>query len=695
MFRPCLSLMVACVFALATGGCGDSSEGGAGGTAGAGGAGGDAGTGGSAGTPEITYPLLDCDPLVPEFCSFPFPSNVYTVEDSSTPTGRRISFGSNFMLGNDPAPWNLSDGFSAGSPIITVLPGIAIDQFGGPQNIEESLSPDSPSLLLDAETGELVPHFAEIDMRAPTAEQRSTMIRPVVRLRDDARYIVAFRDLRNEDGDLIEASPGFAALRDGTDSDEESIEARRALYEDLFTRLGDAGWERSEVQTAWDFNTASDANNTAWLVHMRDTALELVSDGIEYTTIDTPVDSDIDPEIAFQIEGTFRAPLFMTRPDASPTTLLNFGDDGLPAVNEETPWADVPFEILIPKSATEEENPAAIIVYGHGLFGDRDQIEAGHFRSFMNEYNYTFAATELIGMSSEDVSVIGLILAGGNLSQARTMFDRLHQGFVNHVLLLRMMKTTFANDPIYGKYIKGDEAYYHGISQGGIMGSVVMALSPDIERGALGVMGQPYSMLLFRSIGFTQFLDVIKVTYSDFREQQFLVALFQMLWDRVEPNGYTHHITSNPLPNTNTKDVLMRVAIGDHQVPTYAGHIMARTAGAPHLTTGLRDIFGLDPVTSTESGSFYTEYDFGLPGEPLCNVPMTLCGDPHNDLRPRESARRQLDEFLRQGTGTNFCMPGDGDVEVPGDGVCSYPTLSGCDDETEEDTQLLCTPGAE
>ncbi|MEM7137034.1 MAG: hypothetical protein AAF500_10670 [Myxococcota bacterium] len=642
---------------------------------------------------DITYPLLDCDPLVPEFCSFPFPSNVYAVDDDTTPTGRRVSFGSEFMLGNDPAPWNKSDGFSAGSPIMTVLPGIAIDQFGGPENIEESLSADSPSLLLDAETGELVPHFAEIDTRAPTAEQRSTMIRPVVRLRDNARYIVAFRNLENEDGEVIEASPGFAALRDGSESEDESIEERRALYEDIFTRLDAQGWAREDVQIAWDFNTASDANNTQWLLHMRDTAFPLVEDGIEYTidTVETDYNTDT---IAYRIFGSFRAPNFMTTPDAG--ALLVFGDDGLPVVNEEIPWVDVPFEVLIPNSATEED-PAAIVEYGHGLLGQLTQIESGHFRSFMNEYNYTFCATDLIGMSDGDFNTIGVILAGGNASRLQTMFDRLHQGFLNYVLLLRMMKTTFAEDPEFGKYIKGDEAYYYGISQGGIMGAVVMALSPDIERGALGVMGQPYSMLLFRSVDFNQFLDVIKMTYTDFREQQFLVALFQMLWDRAEPNGYSHHVTSNPLAGTNEKEVLARVAIGDHQVSTYAGHIMARTLGAPHLTTGLRDIWGLDPVDSTTSGSFYTEYDFGLPGEPLCNVPMSLCRDPHEWPRRRESARKQLDAFLRNGTGDNFCMPGDGDEhQVPSVGVCSYPSLSECNSgETSEDTQLLCTPGSE
>ena len=315
----------------------------------------------------------------------------------------------------------------------------------------------------------------------------------------------------------------------------------------------------------------------------------------------------------------------------------------------------------------------------------------------MNEYNYTFCGTDLIGMSSSDFDVIVGALFLGDMSGLQTMFDRLHQGFLNHVLLLRMMKTSFANDETYGQYIKGDEAYYYGISQGGIMGSVVMATSPDIERGALGVMGQPYSFLLFRSVDFTQFLSIIKANYGDFRAQQFFVALLQMLWDRVEPNGYTHHIRENPLPATNTKEVLARVAIGDHQVTTYAGHLMARTLNAPHLTTGLRGpIWGLTPVESTDSGSFYTEYDFDVPGEPPCNIPQWLCRDPHEWPRRRQAARKQLDEFLRNGTGTNHCAPDDGDEhQAVAEGVCSYPSLSGCEmGETEEDTLALCVPGA-
>ena len=208
---------------------------------------------------------------------------------------------------------------------------------------------------LDAETGELVPHFAEIDAQARTAEERATMIRPAVRLRDNARYIVAFRNLTNEDDEVIEASAEFAALRDGSASDDESIEARRDLYEDIFAKIEAKGWSRDEIQIAWDFNTASDENNTGWLLHMRDTAFELIEQdgGFKYTIETLELDTDegaIDPtNIAFRIFGTFRVPLFMSSEE--PGSVLLLDDDDMPmtdwvrilSANDDDVLMDSPF----------------------------------------------------------------------------------------------------------------------------------------------------------------------------------------------------------------------------------------------------------------------------------------------------------------------------------------------------------------
>jgi len=568
------------------------------------------------------------------------------------------------------------------------LTGATGEEFGGPEDLDQSVSESSPSILLDVEMGELVPHIAEVDVRSTTEEQRSVQIRPVVRLRDNARYIVAFRNLTDEEDALVEPSPAFAALRDGTTSEEASVEARRDLYEDIFEHLADAGWTRGDIQLAWDFNTASHASNTGWLTHMRDEALALVADeGIQYRNIveETPDDPD---NIAFRLAGEFRVPLYMTNENAG--SQLVFGDDGMPEINSTTPWAWVPFEVMIPHSAVDDRAP--IVEYGHGLLGTRHQIHTGggHFQTFMNTYNYVFFATDLQGMSDPDEEVIGTILLSGNISETRRMFDRLHQGFLNYILLMRMMKTSFAADETYGQYINPDQSYYYGISQGGIMGSVFMAMSSDVERGALGVMGQPYSLLLFRSKDFNDFLDLIKESYTDFREHQHIVGLLQMLWDRVEPNGYTHLI------GNDNKTVLMRAALGDHQVPTVAAHIMARAVGAKHLDSGLRDVWQLDKVPSTPAGqSFYTEYDFGLPIDPLCNVPPQLCRDPHEFVRRRVSAREQLHEFLSAGTGNNHCEPGDDDPEAVAEDVCSYPTMGECGPDDDDDaSQALCIPPA-
>ena len=268
-----------------------------------------------------------------------------------------------------------------------------------------------------------------------------------------------------------------------------------------------------------------------------------------------------------------------------------------------------------------------------------------------------------------------------------------------------MMKTAFSQDPMVGQYVKGDEAYYHGISQGGIMGSVILATTSDVERGALGVMGMPYSLLVFRSVDFDQFLTLIRLFYPDRRTNQLLLGMGQMPWDRVEPMGWAHHVTENTVGGVNAKEVLMRAAIADHQVTTLGAHILARTLKAPLLDSGLQeegiryDIWDLDVVDSTESGSFYIELDFGLPGEPDCNVPMPLCNDPHERPRRLQSSRIQLDEFLQDGTATNHCemietQPSapEGPYQPIADGVCSYPQWSGCDGETVEDTQALCMP---
>jgi hypothetical protein len=617
--------------------------------------------------PEVSWPTLECDPLVPEYCAYPFPNNVFTSEDPETVTGRRVALTSAALPTHDngsvvdPTPFNRADGWSPAQAPMTFLPGATGEGLPTWLDIEASLAPDSPTVILDVETGERVPHFAEIDV-SHAGPGNALMIRPVVRLEDARRYIIAVRGVVDEAGELVPASPGFAALRDLQPSDDPDIEIRRPLYADIFARLEQAGVERDSLQIAWDFTTASEEHITRDLLHMRDEALALygADEGPSFT-VDI-VDTDFHPEeIAFRLEGTLEVPLFLDSPDAGGRLVR--GPDGLPEIQG---MADYRFVVIIPQSALLE--PAPLLQHGHGLLGDAYQVQGGDRREFANTYNYVTFALDWIGMADDDTLNVIEILGQGSAADFVEVSDRLRQGLVNFELGMRMMRTSFADDPVWGQYVDPTHRYYLGISQGGIFGGTYMAITTEVERGVLGVPGQPYNLLLNRSVDFDVYLTLLQAGYDDPRDIQIMMALIQMLWDHAEPTGYTRRIEQGLFPGTPAHTVLMRAAVGDHQVTTLGAHIMARAVGAKHLDTGVREVWGLEQVSEQNTGSTYVEYDFGLPMDPLGNVPQTACDDPHGKVGKQLAAKLQADEFFRTGVIVNHCEGG----------VCSYPELSGC-----------------
>jgi hypothetical protein len=171
----------------------------------------------------------------------------------------------------------------------------------------------------------------------------------------------------------------------------------------------------------------------------------------------------------------------------------------------------------------------------------------------------------------------------------------------------------------------------------------------------LGVPGQPYNILLNRSVDFDSFFQIVKGAYPDPIDIQVVLGLVQMLWDRAEPNGYSHHIR-NPLPNTPAHEVLLNVAIGDHQVTTLGAHIMARSIGeVVNMAPVNRPIWGLPEVEGSHTGSAMVEFDFGLPPEPTVNIPMKEGEDPHGGPRKTAAANASMNKFFREGIVETFC----------------------------------------
>src|SRR5687767_14689951 len=162
----------------------------------------------------------DCDPLVPTACALPFPSDAFTTKDESTITGKHVEFGPTTLPGlSDPAVFRLSDGFSPGAGLMAHFPGATVTGLPTPLDIASSLEDGSPTVLIEADSGERVPHFSELDMSDTDDTRRAFIIRPVVRLKSAKRYIVAIRNVVDASGTPLAPSPAFQALRDDAPSD--------------------------------------------------------------------------------------------------------------------------------------------------------------------------------------------------------------------------------------------------------------------------------------------------------------------------------------------------------------------------------------------------------------------------------------------------------------------------------------------
>ncbi len=606
------------------------------------------------------WPLLECDPLVPAHCGYPFPNNVFSEPDDATVTGRRLALGPGALpqaisgIEGDPEPFNERDGFSVGGTILAHLPGATAAALPDPLHIGDSLLPASSSLLLDTDTGELVAHFSEVAVTAGP-DERSLMMQPAAALQYGHRYIAAFQGVTGEDGDLVEASPAFAALRDGTDSDEPSVEERRALYGDIFARLAEVGVERDNLQLAWDFTVSSREHTNGRALHMRDAALASLGDGGPTYEI-LGVDEDYSSDVFRRIRGELEVPLYLDDPGTGGVMIVD-GDD----VPVQNGTARYPFTILVPYAA--QAAPAPSVTFGHGLFGSRSDAESGPFQGFANTYNFIIISLDWLGMSDEDAFGVVTLLSGGDPAPLRTIADRLQQALLNFQLATRMMKTSIVDDPALQfegrSLLDGDTAYYYGGSQGGIMGASYMALSTDVRRGALAVPGQSYNLLLERSAAFANFESFIAGAYVDAFDKQLLLHLMQANWDRAAPSGYSVHISRDPLPGTSAHDVMMLVSIGDHLVTTLGAHVMARSVGAVNLMPTNREIWGVESVRGPVTGSAMIEHSFGLPPEPLTNVPMSEGDDPHGALGGIPVAGQSIAHFLGTGEAMSFC-----------DGVC-------------------------
>ena len=639
----------------------------------------------------LTTDPATCDPLGGDRCMLPFPNDHFTVEDPTTTTGRRVDLAPDATPANragvhvDPTELNRNDGFSPGSAIAVLLPGVdpVASGLAPITDMAASLDRDAPVVVVDADTGERHPYWAELDSRAPDPQHQLLFIRPARNFLEGHRYIVAIRGLVDGAGQPIAPTDVFRAYRDRLRSDVPEVEDRRAHMEDLFRTLQRKAQVRQrDLTLAWDFTVASGENLSERLLAMRDDAFGGLGEAAPAFSV-TSVTPSTRANLATEVQGTFQVPSYLTG-DGSPGTVLNNGDGpGSSPIPERNGDYTARFICTIPQSATNPDgtaNPTQMMLYGHGLLGSAREAYGASSR-YASVANVTTCATWWIGMSEDDYGAVLNALV--DMSAFRTMPDRLQQSMLNVMFLGRLMKHP-AGLSSHAAFQAADGAplldqqnlVFNGVSQGGILGGAATAVAQDWERAFLGVPAMNYSTLLDRSVDFDVFGTVFDPSYPDWVDRQLVLLLAQMLWDRGENDGYAQHITGDPYPGTPHHQVMLYEAFGDHQVANVATEVMARTIGAevrvPALADGrspdVEPFWGIEPAgpLPDAGGSYLVVWDFGTAAPPLENVPNRAGEDPHGLGRGQVDVLTVAWEFLAEGHLVDTCAGGPCQTLAPG-----------------------------
>ena len=642
----------------------------------------------------------------------------------------------------DPIEWNRNDGFSPGSAVMTYVPNLDLHAtWGTTERPHSEVGPnelgyfdhrdhiadiglyqreDAPMVIVNTETGERHPFWSELDSHRDAVEagERLLILRPAVNFEEGTRYVVALRDLKASDGSTIAPGAEFLAYRDGAGTDA----ARQSHFDtSIFPVLQGAGIARNELYLAWDFTVASERNLAERILHMRDDAFgrilgdanladrvvqgsspEFTVDRTEMRT-DSWTDSNGNSFTRQyrRVHGRVTVPNYMDRIQqteghvrgnqlpydvpAPGSRLLDLDLDGLPDQNPAEPTVNVPYVCDVPLNG--QRNSA--ILYGHGLLGDRGQI-GDATKSPLRDGPFYSCAADWWGMSTPDLPTVAAILA--DFSNFPSLPDRAQQGFLNFMFLGRAAVHPdgfAANDAFKDNGVSlvktADEndtpLYYDGNSQGGIMGGSLIAVSPDIKRGILGVLGMNYSTLLNRSVDWEGELTLepnpdveenippysvpFYTAYQDPLERQIVFGLMQMLWDRGETNGYAHHMTDDPLANTPPHEVMLQAAYSDHQVANVSAEVEARTIGAPLMVPSLApgrhwemEPYSVGMATYPYKGSALIYWDSGNATPPNGNIPPDQNGDPHGHPRSEPAASWQEAHFLLTGEMYDVCGGG-------------------------------------
>jgi pimeloyl-ACP methyl ester carboxylesterase len=616
------------------------------------------GGGGSSDIPEA------CNPLGGQGCMLPWPSMAYAKEDASSPTGYRLAIPREAMPVNadgivvEPDTFNRWDGFSAVAPMLAIFPtGVSAAGLPTWKDPEASLKPDSPIVLVNVESGERVPLFAEVDQNTVDVNKRALIIRPLARLKPKSHYAVGIRNtVKAADGTDLVRSEGFEALVDGKGFSHPLFDKLKKTAPAMLAALETAGLPKTEMALAWDFVTVSDEFLRSDLTAMREQALPAIGTAGANLTFTATAQSNT-PQTYKRYLGTFKSPNFLTAGEMDSSVFVRDADHK----PQMTGMRDAKFAAVIPSCVTTAQLPIPTVVFGHGLFGSSQEYLSDDFViKLANDNCLNIIAGDFIGLTSRQLALAPLSV--NDLNRGPQIVEKLGQSIIDFIALESITRGPMANAPEFKldgtgpSVIDPARTYYIGGSLGGIMGNVFMAYDPNITKGVLAVPGGNWSLLFERSNAWHLLMGAAQGAYENPEVYQLNLAMaLGMGFEPYDPITTAAHVTKDPLFGQPAKNILIWYAVGDCLVTNIATEMIAREMGLQMTAPTLKTPFGITTSSAplVNGITIYDEHPTPMPFD--TNEPPKEDNGTHGGVNKNAANLRQVQQFLLQNQVVDEC----------------------------------------
>lgn len=534
--------------------------------------------------------ILECNPTAWLTCGVPFPSDYWSVDDQTSPTGKRLSMNDGILrdvvLEELPAEdgftpsqmFNGASGYSAASAVVF-----------------EFLSTPDPATLEDAVRAIDLTTGLEVPVRAQVSEYA-------------ASDKVSFPSHVVEIFPLSRWEYGHEILVYVTDELEleypETKLAARLLTANPYV------FSMITTMTLKGINVTNVRNATRFTVRDRDEVVTPVKNAVaemherphevrDLQVIPKPFDQDI----AALVLGELQVYNYRTN-----------GGTGVVDFNAEPMVQWVPFRLTLPEAARAGGAPVSLYAHGLGLRKESDDIV-----STMNaELGIATFAIDFPNHGDRAEADGGMIFAVLNTDELAKPVGMMIQDTMDFASAHATLKTALADLDVIGPAtwrsfggmmpdgvpdINPDHVMMEGTSLGGVLGSVYGSLAPDLLGGVYHVTGVGVTSILSDSILWEPMFANLEPASATGAEALMLRGAIQQSLDYGDSINFIDYFRY-PEIGENQRPLMLTMGAGDTIVTNDSTTAAAQLADLPIVGEVLVDLEGVRQETDFDEVGF-------------------------------------------------------------------------------------------